>query len=136
MFIRKSRRISTLVSIFLMFEFLAIGNTIKKCDVKDLKLMWETTKISDGKKASTDQAQAAAKRVFDCKTLVGLNREQVIKELGDPQKSNDSMYNFPFYPAEKQVLVYRFDTGGYGWQFNIYFDKNGKASKVEAKGIE
>ncbi|MBK1884843.1 hypothetical protein JIN85_20705 [Luteolibacter pohnpeiensis] len=104
----------------------------------DIKLMWETVQMQGGskRKASSDRAQEAAHRVFSSISLTGLTRVQVISLLGDPEKASDSLYNFPFYPAPKGELVYRFDTGSYGWQFNISFDQRGRVIKVKSLGIE
>jgi hypothetical protein len=55
----------------------------------------------------------------------------VVELLGDPKSSNDSIYNFPFWPAPKASLVYRFDRGAYGWQFNVMVGQDGKVTKVE-----
>jgi hypothetical protein len=110
----------------------------------DLKLMWQTEPLrgtpdpSHGKnpRASTDAATKAASRVFNTVNLVGLTREEVVAKLGDPKTSSDSIYNFPFHPSPKGVMVYRFDTGSYGWQFNLHFDATGKVSKVERLWIQ
>jgi hypothetical protein len=104
--------------------------------------MWETeARSSDGQVVSTHDAQAAAARVFEHVQLKGLSRAQVIQLLGDPERSNKSRYNFAFYPVAGQdggvsdVLIYRFDTGRYGWQFNVRF-REGRVSDVESIGIE
>jgi hypothetical protein len=108
----------------------------------DRVLMWETERrTSDGQFVSTHDAQSAAARVFEHTPLRGLTRAEVIKLLGDPQRSNNSIYNVPLYPADSSdgghadVLVYRFDTGTHGWQFNVVFDEERVAS-VETLGIE
>jgi hypothetical protein len=77
------------------------------------------------------EAVKAASRVFDTVNLVGLTREEVIARIGDPTTSSDSIYNFPFYPGPPGGMVYRFDTGSHGWQFNLDLDEKGKVSKVE-----
>ena len=105
----------------------------------DIKLMWQTEPLKGqhdpshgkGPRASTDAAIQAASRVFNTVNLVGLTREEVVAKLGDPRTSNDSIYNFPFWPARWAGLVYRFDTGSHGWQFNVYFGWTGKVRKVE-----
>jgi hypothetical protein len=103
----------------------------------DRVLMWETTKLASGNgRASTHRAQAAAKRYFESTNLIGKTRSEIVQLIGDPVTSNDSMYNFPFYPVAQGVMVYRFDTGCYGWQFNIHFEPSGKAIRVETLGIE
>ncbi|HVS73454.1 MAG TPA: hypothetical protein VHQ47_19680 [Phycisphaerae bacterium] len=109
----------------------------------DSKLMWETEHIGgegtgvpiEHRFASTQRAVDAASRVFNSIDLIGLSREQVMARLGDPRTSSNSIYNFPFYPAPGDDLVYRFDTGAGGWQFNIHFS-SGKVSSVDRLGIE
>jgi hypothetical protein len=46
------------------------------------------------------------------------------------------VYNFPFYPAPNGCLVYRFDTGAGGWQFNVVFNRDGRVNEVRRYGIE
>jgi hypothetical protein len=104
----------------------------------DLKLMWQTQPLGGtpdpshgpNPRGSTDEAIKAAYRVFHTVELVGKTKEEVVAILGDPRASNDSVYNFPFWPAPRGGMVYRFDTGAYGWQFNLYFDWSGKVRKV------
>jgi hypothetical protein len=62
--------------------------------------------------------------------------QEVLALLGDPQKSSDSIYNFPFYPTPKDRLVYRFDTGYGGWQFDFSFDRHNRVTKLTPRGIE
>jgi hypothetical protein len=85
---------------------------------------------------SSDRAVNAASRVFNTVNLSGMTREEVIKTLGDPAKASNSIYNFPFYPVRKGNLVYRFDNGSSGWQFDIEFDEAGKVRNVTRLGIE
>ena len=102
---------------------------------RDIKAMWATTRLHDEAFASTGTAIAAADRVFNTVSLVGKTREEVVALLGDPHTSNNSQYNFPFWPAPKGAMVYRFDCGAYGWQFNILFDRHAKVKSVERKWI-
>jgi hypothetical protein len=105
--------------------------------IADEQLMWETHELSSGSgKASTHRAQEAAKRVFGRKNLIGMTQSELIAEIGSPTESNQSIYNFPFYPAPEGALVYRFDTGAYGWQFNVLFDGEGRVREIEHHGIE
>ena len=99
--------------------------------------MWETRRLESGRgAASTHEAQETAERVFAGVDLVGKTREEIYQVVGNPKSSNDSIYNFPFYPVQRGVLVYRFDTGSYGWQFNVMFDADGRVKAVEKLGIE
>lgn len=99
--------------------------------------MWETRQLESGKgEASTHDAQEAAERFFDSVNLVGKTKREVIEIAGDPGSSNRSIYNFPFYPTSEGVCVYRFDTGSYGWQFNVVFDSSDRVNRVEKLGIE
>jgi hypothetical protein len=110
----------------------------------DLKLVWQTQPLrgtpdpshGENPRASTPEAIAAASRVFKAVNPIGLTREEAVAKLGDPRTSNDSVYNFPFYPVRRGVMVYRFDAGNGGWQFNVYFDAQGKVRKVQRLGIE
>src|SRR5262249_24618833 len=111
---------------------------------EDLKLMWETQQLrgtpdpshGPNPRSSTDRAIAAADRVFNTVELIGKTREEAVSLLGDPKSSNNSIYNFPFYPASKGSLVYRFDTGMYGWQFNVVLGDDGRVREVQRHGIE
>src|SRR5437879_3839468 len=98
---------------------------------RDLKLMWETRRLrgtpdpshGPNPRGSTPRAIEAAGRVFNTVELVGMTQAEVIALLGDPWNSSDSIYNnCPFWPPEEPALVYRFDSGAYGWQFDVLFD--------------
>ena len=78
----------------------------------------------------------AAGRVFSTASLVGMHRQKLIETLGDPATSSDSIYNFPFYPPTPGSLVYRFDTGSGGWQFDVVLDDNEIVTKIVPRGIE
>jgi hypothetical protein len=140
----KHRNIKT-VLVYLLLCSAALGvepatkaPNISKSIRADIKLMWQTVPLSGepGRKASSSRAIEAAHRVFMAVSLVGMSQEQVIQLLGDPKKSSDSMYNFPFYPTAKEQLVYRFDTGDYGWQFDLTFDEHDRVSKMTPHGIQ
>lgn len=109
----------------------------KSVDLKrDMKAMWATERLPGSKAfASTDAAIAAAARVFNSVSLNGKTRDAVSALLGDPRHSSNSQYNFPFWPAPKDSMVYRFDCGNYGWQFNILFDRHAKVKRVEREWI-
>lgn len=109
----------------------------------DREQMWETRPLGGAPdpthgpnpRSSTDRAINAASRVFNTVELVGKTREEVIELLGNPRSSSDSTYNFPFWPAPKGSLVYRFDSGSYGWQFSVAFGEDGKVREVERRWI-
>ncbi len=110
---------------------------------RDLKLMWETQRLrgnagpnaGPNPRASTDRAINAASRVFHTVGLAGKTRGEVVALLGDPKQSSDSVYNFPFWPAPPGALVYRFDSGAYGWQFNVLFGADGRVAGIERHWI-
>ena len=117
-----------------------VGNGEKSSDTAaDLRLMWETEPLrgtpdeTHGKnpRASSDRAIRAASRVFNTADLRGKTRAEVVALLGDPKTSSDSIYNFPFWPAPRGAMVYRFDCGSYGWQFSVVFGLRGRVTDVE-----
>jgi hypothetical protein len=57
------------------------------------------------------------------------------EQLGDPKSSSDSISNFSFWPAPTGSLVYRFDSGANGWQFNVLFGEDGRVTSVERHWI-
>lgn len=109
----------------------------------DLKLMWETQPLrgtpdpthGPNPRASTDRAINAASRVFNTVELVGKTWQEAVAALGDPKTSSDSIYNFPFWPPPKGALVYRFDSGAYGWQFNLVLGEDGRVREVRREWI-
>ncbi len=109
----------------------------------DTKRMWETQRLGGtpdpthgpNPRSSTDRAINAASRVFNTVELVDKTRDEVVAALGDPKSSSDSIYNFPFWPAPKGALVYRFDCGAYGWQFNVVLGGDDRVRKVERHWI-
>lgn len=110
----------------------------------DRELMWKTTMLGvardpsrgPGAYASTDHAIDAAYRVFAATPLVGKTPDEVIALLGDPRTSSNSIYNFPFYPPPVGAMVYRFDNGVYGVQFNLLIGDDGRVSEIRSHPIE
>jgi hypothetical protein len=106
---------------------------------RDLRLMWETRPLREppdpaygpNPRCSTDRAINPASRVFNTVELIGKSRDEIVALLGDPKSSSDSMYNFPFWQAPKGSLVYRFDNGACGWQFNVLLGDDGRAREVQ-----
>ncbi len=105
--------------------------------------MWETVNLgpredlgADDLIASTERAVELAKKFFDTRNLVGLTSDQVRQVVGQPKSWNTS-YAFPFYGHDHpSSIVYRFDTGAFGWEFEIVFDNEGKSTNVVHKPIE
>ncbi|CAA6677875.1 MULTISPECIES: hypothetical protein [unclassified Lentimonas] len=123
--------------ILAVYDDIYYDDSTKSEDIKeDMKYMWHTTPRTSGYKgeASSMKAVRAAKRVFNTIDILGYNKKEVIELLGDPKSSSESVYNFPFFPAGDNVLVYRFDTGNGGWQFNIKFI-DGQVESVKHLGI-
>jgi len=121
-----------------------VGDGERSADVAaDIRLMWETQKLGGtpdpthgpNPRSSTDRAINAASRVFNTVELGGKTRNEVVALLGDPKASSDSIYKFPFWPAPNGSLVYRFDSGAYGWQFNVVFGGDGMVREVERHWI-
>ncbi len=100
----------------------------------DIKRMWKT--VPHGKfPVSPVSAINAASRVFATVDLIGKTTNEVFAAIGHNETSNDSGYNFPFWPVETNALVYRFDCGHFGWQFNLKLDASGTVKEVETKWI-
>ena len=121
-----------------------VGDGEKSEDLPaDLKLMWETQRLGGtpdpthgpNPRASTDRAINAASRVFNSVGLVGKTRDEVVELLGNPKTSNDSIYNFPFWPVPQGSLVYRFDCGAYGWQFTVVLSGDERVKEVQRHWI-
>jgi len=103
---------------------------------KDIKEMWRVTKLeNENFSASSDQAISAANRVFNTIELKKLSKDEIIKTLRLDLRSPEYGYVAPFWPVKKGTLVLRFDSGMYGWQFNLYFDKKAICKKVERQWI-
>jgi hypothetical protein len=121
-----------------------VGAGEKSADLaRDLQLMWETQRLrgtndpshGPNPRGSTNRAINAASRVFNTVELTSKSREEVVALIGDPQSSSDSIYNFPFWSAPTGALVYRFDNGAYGWQFNVVIGDNGRVRDVQRRWI-
>src|SRR5262249_37348007 len=93
----------------------------------DIRTMWSIDK--NGR--STQEAIHAASRVFNTVHLTGMNREDISMLIGDDSFRAKGRYNTAFWPAEGKGLVYRFDCGYYGWQFNLRFDNRGECDGVK-----
>ena len=125
------------------FPLFQDGDGVSDDLATDVKLMWRTKALEGdagpnagtNPKASTDDAIKAASKVFNTVNLDGKTREEVVALLGDPKTSNDSIYNFPFWPAPRGSMVYRFDCGSYGWQFNVIFGLRGCVTEVRRHWI-
>ena len=112
----------------------------------DLRVMWQLVEI-DTKDQSGDvvynvspvSAINAASRAFESlkSDLIGLNREQVLSLLKNDPKHHLGSYNFPFWslPKGQNAMVFRFDCGNFGWQFDLHLDENETVSHVERRWI-
>ena len=103
----------------------------------EIELMWETETLKNGNIVSTRRAQESSFRVFKQleNILIGLTKNEIVELLGNPNK-NRSIYNFSLDSFQNNDLVYRFDTGNCGWQYNIQFGENLKAVQVKFLPIE
>jgi len=97
----------------------------------DVKIMWSVDK--NGR--SPQKAIGAASRVFNTVKLKGMHRDKIFKLIGDPSRRPEGVYNRPFWPVGDGETPFRFDTGAYGWQFNLSFDKQGICTGVTRKWI-
>lgn len=97
----------------------------------DVQLMWSVNE----KGASPQEAIDAASRVFNTVKLEGLPRAKVVELIGNSGLRPKGIYNFPFWPVGKDEVAYRFDTGFYGWQFNLKFDDKGTCESISRKWI-
>ena len=85
----------------------ASGRVLSEDLADDIGRMWKTVP-HDGFSVSPVSAINAASRVFATVELVGRTTNEVFAAVGHNKTSNDSGYNFPFWPVEKGTLVYRF----------------------------
>jgi len=101
----------------------------------DLRTMRETVRGPGSKPihASTGQAIAAAKRVFDRFPGIGMTRSDVLDVLGDPRTISD--YGVAARDEPDAPLVYKFDTGFSGMQYTIHFAA-GRVVRVQAQPLE
>lgn len=105
----------------------------------DLQRMWQTEPMRSGDgEASTLAAIMAASRVFNTVSLVGKTGAEVKALLGSPVTSSRSVYRGqPFWPLRVRGMIYRFDCGNFGWQFNVYCNGDGEpVTEVERRWIE
>ena len=109
----------------------------------DLRRMWETQNLGGtpdptqgpNPRCSTDRAINAASRAFNTVELIGKTRQEVVTLLGDPKSCNDSIYNFPFWPAARDRWCTGSKAGAYGWQFNVVPGADGRIQAVERHWI-
>jgi hypothetical protein len=86
----------------------------------DVALMWGV----GPRGRSSQDAIWAASRVFNTVKLVGMHRDQIVALLGGPGRGQ-------FWPAEVEDLVYCFENGAYGWQFNVQVSAAGTCTAVK-----
>jgi hypothetical protein len=119
----------------LRFDEQVTKETVKSSNLPaDIKRMWKTVPGPDFP-VSPVSAINAASRVFETAQLVGKSTNEVFALLGHNTKSNDSGYNFPFFPVASSTIVYRFDCGSFGWQFNLMLDSDGAVVNAERRWI-
>lgn len=91
----------------------------------DRDRMWRTVPrlgpVSSAFEVSPVSAINAAARVFAAVRLEGKTWDEAAEEIGFRPRPGYG-YDFPFWPVEGRVVVYRFDCGNFGWQFNLVFD--------------
>lgn len=101
---------------------------------RDSETMWKTVR-HDYLQVSPVSAINAASRVFATLNLVGKTTNEVFELIGHNTRSSASSYKAPFFPVKTNTIVYRFDCGDFGWQFNLETDASGKVTAVERKWI-
>ena len=109
---------------------------------RDKALMWNLipieTQHDDGTSdflVSPISAINAAARVFEsvADELQGKSEEEVLGIIGYKESFNQGSYRFPFHPLSfgQKALVFRFDCGNVGWQFNLHLDEDNRVDRVE-----
>jgi hypothetical protein len=110
----------------------------------DKRIMWETeitthSAAPHAKKSiwSTDRAINAASRVFNRRDrLLGLTRRDVILFLEEYRVESSDASDTPFFPrSDDDVITYRFDSGRYGWQFDLHFDQFNRLHLINRRWI-
>ena len=101
-----------------------------------IKKMWEVKASDDGFDVSTTEAIRSAEQVFASCKLEGLTKAEIDSLLSVSSRSAKYGYRAPFYPPTKDSVVFRFDNGNFGVQYDVVFDPSGKCSKVVKRGIE
>ena len=114
--------------------------TLRSTDLpSDLQIMWETAnprQAADSfggpdRRPSTDRAINAASRVFNSIPLVGRPRTDVVAILGEQNGGLETSANLFADARPSAMMVYRFDAGAYGWQFNLVLDADDKVTEVK-----
>ncbi len=81
----------------------------------------------------------AAARVMEAekKNLIGLKTEEVLLLLKHDPNHRKGSYNFPFWPLNEneKAIVFRFDCGRFGWQFDLLMDENDNVVEVRRQWI-
>lgn len=101
---------------------------------EDIKLMWATVP-HERFEVSPVSAINAARRVFASVEMVGLTTNELFGAIGHPKTSNKSGYDLPFWGVRQGVIVYRFDCGNFGWQFNVEVDASGTVTNLVRRWI-
>jgi hypothetical protein len=100
----------------------------------DLKKMWRVVPDSQFGVAPVSAINAAS-RVFETVDLRGMTLGDVRSALRF-QERNGYGYNFSFSGPKPSKLVFRFDCGAFGWEFELILDAQGRVQSVTRMGIE
>jgi hypothetical protein len=98
--------------------------------VEDIKLMWSV--VDDGifEGWSTQESVYAASRVFNTLKVVGMNRNEIISQIGDTTRRPNGKSNGSFFPTDIREMVYSFNRGNGGWEFHLEFNEQGMCTKL------
>ncbi|MBI1914000.1 MAG: hypothetical protein HYS12_04590 [Planctomycetes bacterium] len=102
----------------------------------DRQAMWRTvpSRRSDFEVSPVSAINAAA-RLFAAVKLEGKTKNEVEQAIGYQPRPRYG-YNFPFWPVRNPAtVVYRFDCGYFGWQFNLRFDTRRRVEAIERRWI-
>jgi hypothetical protein len=101
---------------------------------EDLLAMRKTTTVGNPPlRASSDEAIAAARRIFAKIVFKGMPREKVLALLGDPATVSD--YGVRAKPGRDEPLTYHFSDGFSGYEYTVRF-QGGIAVAVQTRGID
>ena len=133
-----STSICSIIAIFSLFFVLSFTSCKKQLDKKiefydgfdkDLTTIRITHKLVSPKiNASSMEALKAAERIFKNIEFIGMKKQQVLELLGDPETISD--YGIEMKKNQDSPLLYRFDFGFGGSEYQLYFI-DGKVIEVK-----